>query len=283
MFSVVILTFNEEANIEECLASLSGIEDVVVLDSFSTDNTVHLARKYGARVEFRKFDNYAAQRNYALNHIAFDHQWLLMVDADEMVTPELLREILDCLEEVPDDVTLFRMRRKDFFLGRWLRRSSGYPTWFGRLIRLGAVRVEREINEEYVTQGKVRSLDEHLNHFPFRKGIAEWVAKHNRYSSMEAELLVSSPPSARKSVSLWSSDPTARRKSLKEVAFRLPCRPLFMFIGLYFLRGGIWDGRPGLYFTILRSFYEFLIDLKVVELGGRAGCPPDEGQWTDQR
>jgi hypothetical protein len=160
------------------------------------------------------------------------------------------------------------------FMGRWLRRSSGYPTWFGRLIRVGKVRVEREVNEEYLTDGRVGYLQEHLMHYPLNKGIAFWIDRHNRYSTMEAALLQKQGQADICFRGLLSKDPTVRRKNLKALAYRIPGRSFLVFFYLYFLRFGFLDGFAGLTYCLLRSIYEFMIDLKVLELRRRSGGKP---------
>ncbi len=271
--SVVILTLNEELNLAGCLESVRWCDDVVVLDSFSRDGTVAIAGKYGARVLERRFDDYARQRNFALQEIAYRHPWLLMLDADERVPVELEREMRQAVGAAPDEVALFRMRRKDHLFGRWIRGSSGYPTWFGRLMRLGKVRVERTINEEYHADGQVRELVEHLHHFPFNKGFAAWIEKHDRYSTMEAELRLAGGTPARVS-EIFSGDATQRRRALKAALYRVPGRPLLVFIALYLFRGGVIEGRAGLTFSLLRAWYEYMIDCKYFELRRRAqGLP----------
>jgi hypothetical protein len=214
----------------------------------------------------RRFDNYAAQRTAALGTIAYKHPWVLMVDADERVPASLAAEVAASLHEARNDVVMFRMRRKDFFLGSWLRRSSGYPTWFGRLVRLGRVRIEREFNEEYIPDGQVEYLKGHLHHYPFRKGIAYWFERHNRYSSFEARLTLKARAERIDLPLLWSADPTSRRRTLKQIAARLPCRPACVFLYLYAFRLGFLDGPPGFYFSRMRAQYELLIDLKIAEL-----------------
>lgn len=265
MISILILTLNEELNLPTCLSSLSWCDDVVVLDSYSTDKTEQLAVAAGARFVQRKFDNYAAQRNFGLNDISYKYNWLLMVDADESVPAELVSEMGTLLKDGTNPTTVYRMRRKDHFLGKWIRHSSGYPTWFGRLIKIGSVRVEREINEEYVTDGTVGYLQEHLLHYPFNKGIASWIEKHNRYSTMEAKLLVEGGLAMPSIGDFFSKDPTDRRRAVKGLVYRMPGRPLAMFFALYILKRGFLDGRAGFVFCVLRSFYEFMINCKVVE------------------
>lgn len=262
MYSVVILTRDEAVNIGDCIASIAT-DDVVVLDSHSIDDTCAIAIAAGARVFKRVFDNYASQRNAALDLPGYRHPWVLMLDADERMTPALHAEIVAQLATTGPDVGMFRMRRQDMFLGRWLRRSSGYPTWFGRLLRLGSVRVEREINEEFCTSLKIGELENHIVHFPFNRGIAYWFERHNRYSTMEALALTQerSRPIAWRD--LLSRDPLARRKAAKQLAYRMPGRPRLIFLYLYVLRAGFRDGRPGLLFCRMRALYERMIDLKV--------------------
>jgi glycosyltransferase involved in cell wall biosynthesis len=264
--SVLILTLNEEINLPACLESVKWSNDIVVFDSYSTDRTVEIAQQAGVKVVQRCFDNYAAQRNAALQNVGYKHDWILMLDADERVTPELRIEIHNKVQMVDGKTTLFRFRRKDMFCGRWLRHSSGYPTWFGRLIRKGRVQVLREINEEYHTDGYIGFLKEHLIHFPFNKGVAFWFERHNRYSTMEAEIIVEQK-SEKFSFKLSAiRDPVIRRKAFKKIAYSLPFRPLIVFVYLYIIRMGFLDGVPGLFYCILRTIYEFMIDLKVKEL-----------------
>ena len=262
MISVLILTLNEETNLPGCLDSVEWCDDIVVFDSFSTDRTVTIARSVVQRI----FDNYAAQRNASIKEVSFKHPWVLVVDADERVSVALLVEIEKVLGEATNGTTMFQLRRKDYFFGRWLRRSSGYPTWFPRLIRPERVWVEREINETFLTDGRIGSLDEHLVHFPFNKGVAYWLERHNRYSTMEAHALVGEVQQSVRFAGIWSRDPAERRKTFKQIAYRLPARPLLVFMYLYVFRLGLLDGIPGLTFVTLRTLYEFMIDLKVKEL-----------------
>jgi glycosyltransferase involved in cell wall biosynthesis len=244
-------------------------DDVVVLDSMSSDRTVEIAKSLGVRVIERPFDTYAGQRNFGLQQIQYRHPWVLMLDADEIVPADLRDEMLGAVRAADDSVALWRMRRKDHLLGRWIRGSSGYPTWFGRLARVGKVWVERPINEEYHAEGEIRMLRGHLHHFPFNKGLSAWVAKHDRYSTLEAQLRVAGAPTDWRMRDLTDSDATVRRRSLKALAYRLPGRPLLVFMGLYFLRGGVLEGRAGLTFSLLRAWYEYMIDCKCLELRRR--------------
>lgn len=263
--SILILTYNEAVNLPACLESVSFSDDVVVLDSQSSDETVSIAKAHRATVLTRAFDNYAAQRNFGLTH-DFKHDWIFMLDADERIPEDFVEELRAVTALEDNSVTLYRMRRKDMFMGRWLKRSSGYPTWFGRLFRKGRVKVEREINEEYYTDGKVGMLEGHLIHYPFNKGISYWLERHNRYSSMEAKKLIEERSDAIVWKDFLSSDPMLRRKSFKAFAYRMPFRPLLTFCFLYFVKLGFLDGKAGFHFSLMRSVYEYMISLKTREL-----------------
>ena len=189
LIAAVILTYNEEINIVKCINSVSFCDVIIVLDSYSNDKTKILALNSGAKVFERKFDNYAAQRNYALDLVEKKYNWILMIDADEIVTKSLKLEIFDVID-TNDETYMFNVRRKDIFQGKWIKYSSGYPTWFPRLFKNGKVVVKREINEEYFCRGKVANLQGHLIHYPFSKGISWWISKHNKYSEMEAKLMI---------------------------------------------------------------------------------------------
>jgi glycosyltransferase involved in cell wall biosynthesis len=266
MFSVLILTHNEEINIQDCINSVSSSDDIVILDSFSSDKTTEIAEKNNVRIYQREFDNYAAQRNYALSEIEYKNKWLFMLDADERATRDFERELVEKLKNVPEDVSILRFRRKDIFQGRWLKRSSGYPTWFGRVLKIGSVKVEREINEEYHTDGNVEYLKEHILHYPFNKGIEYWIERHKRYSSMEAEYLTLGAAGQRiKLGNLFSQDPFVKRKVLKQILYQLPFRPFLVFIYLYIFSFGFLDGKAGYKFCRLRAMYERMIVVKMKE------------------
>ena len=272
--SVLILTLDEEVNLGGCLDSVAWSDDVVVLDSFSRDTTLEIARARGARVFQRRFDNYAGQRNFGLREISYRHRWVLMLDADERVPSDLREEMLRAVRDAPEATAMFRMRRKDYLFGRWIRRSSGYPTWFGRLLRIGRVWVERPYNEEFHAEGETANLAAHLDHYPFNKGFAAWIAKHDRYSTMEAALRAGNPEYDIVWGNLFAPDPLRRRQAQKAWLYSMPARPLVVFAGLYFIKGGVLEGRAGLTFSLLRACYEYFIDCKALELRRRAAGLP---------
>ncbi|OHB61968.1 MAG: hypothetical protein A2Y76_13720 [Planctomycetes bacterium RBG_13_60_9] len=266
--SVLILTLNEEVNLPGCLESVGWSDDVVVFDSYSSDRTVEIAKTAGARVIQRRFDNYASQRSAALTEVTYKYPWVLMVDADERWPREICEEIRETIG-TDGDVSIYYFLRKDMFMGRWLRHSGGYPTWAGRLIKLGAVTVQRAVNEEYHSTGSKGFLKGHFIHYPFNSGIAHWLHRHNRYSSMEAQALVGELQGQFRLRDIFSRDVARRRRCVKQLAYRLPLRPSLVFCYLYFVRLGFLDGLAGLTYCRLRKIYEYTIDLKIRELRRR--------------
>lgn len=264
--TVVILTKNEEEVIVNAIKSAEHhFSEIIVLDSFSDDSTVELALLNSAKVFQNTFFGYASQRNFALKEMSKVNEWVLFLDADEVISEELVHELHQVFKRlVTEGFGMAYLRRKDFFMGQWIRRSSGYPTWFGRLCHAPSVRVEREINEEYHCDLQTMRLSGHLLHYPFAKGLAYWIDRHNRYSTAEAKEKVNSPRIEPRLI--FTRDPGLRRKGLKQLYMLLPFRPLVGFLYLYVLNGGFLDGKAGLRFAILRAFYEFLIDLKLDEI-----------------
>ena len=266
--SVLILTLNEEINIGACLDSLSWCDDVVVFDSLSTDRTCDIATERGARVVKRPFDNWSTHQNWAVTNIEFRHPWVLYLDADERCMPELRDEVLRrAVATAPE--AAFRLRRKDFFMGRWLKHAQLYPSWLVRVFRPRRIRYERLVNPVAVVDGPVGELESHIFHYPFSHGVSHWVARHNRYSDMEAIEAAKVRDARDTSGSVWSRDPNERRRALKDIFFRMPARPLVKFLYYYGWRRGFLDGRAGFTYATLQAFYEYLIACKGAELDRR--------------
>ncbi len=264
--SVLIPTLNEEQNLHRCLESVSWSDDVVVLDSFSSDRSVEIARQAGARVIQRAYDSELGQRTASLR-IPFKHPWVYNPDADEVATPELRDEMLAVTADAGRSEVAYRVRRKDMFMGRWLRYCSLYPTWFVRLFRPEAIGFERSINLRYTVDGPEGRLRGHMIHYSFEKGLDAWFEKHNRYSSAEAlEMLAVLGGHHATLRDLASFDPVARRRALKDFSFRLPLRPQLRFCYTYFARLGFLDGVPGFTYCRLLAIYEYLIGLKAKEI-----------------
>lgn len=267
--SVLILTLNEELNLTRCLESVAWSDDIVVLDSFSSDRTIQIARAHGARVYRRRFDNERDQRAASLR-LPFRHSWVYNPDADEIATPALRDEMLAAVQRKPSHAA-YRMRRRDMFMGAWLRHASLYPTWLVRLFRPEAIVFERILNVSCHVRGTEGRLQNDLLHYSFQKGLDSWFEKHNRYSSGEAAETLKSLASGRLDLAgLLSPDPVRRRRALKELSFRLPFRPELRFLYMYLLRRGLLDGRAGYHYCRLLAAYECMISIKVAELRRRA-------------
>jgi len=262
MISVLILTLNEEVNIADCLDSVAWADDVLILDSGSEDRTVDIARDKGARVIHRPFDNFASQRNYGLQEGELEHDWVLHLDADERVTPALK----DVLEKKARHAAMraYRVPSKLMFQDTWLKYSGMYPTYQVRFGRRDALMFEQvgHGQRSALPADRVGTIDEPLLHYAFSKGIADWVERHNRYSTDEAEHALETRAQSVDWGAFVGDDPQARRRALKDLSYRLPFRPLLRFLYVYVGRFGFLDGRPGFDYAVLLSFYEYLIGLK---------------------
>lgn len=273
--SVLIMTLNEERNLPACLASLDWCDDIVVLDSYSTDRTVDIARAAGARVYQREHDSESGQRTYGLKEIAYKHPWVYTPDADEITPPDLRDEMMAIARDPTRPETAFRIRYKNMFMGRWIKHSSLYPTWITRLVRPDRVRYEREAHSRCLTDGPEGRLQSHFIHYSFNKGLTAWYEKHNRYSSSEArETVVSLGTKRMPWRDIASAVPEVRRRALKELSMRLPFRPAARFFYMFVLRGGFLDGREGYHYCRLLAAYEYMIVIKTEELRRRqSGLP----------
>jgi glycosyltransferase involved in cell wall biosynthesis len=267
MISILILTLNEENNLPSCLETCKWSDDIHVLDSYSTDRTVKIAEEYGAKVWYRKFDSFSQHQNWALENIPFKHQWVFYYDADERITPQLAASMQAAVRQ-PGNFVAFRLQRRDFFLGHWLRHVQMTP-FYDRLFRPEKMRYERLGHCISRPDGPVGTIIGYLDHFPFSKGIAEWVAKHNFYSTQEAQQIMKnrasgSPVSIRRA--FFEKDAHERRRNLKELYYRMPARPLLKFFVMYIGKRGFLDGNAGFVYSVLIAFYEYLIILKLREL-----------------
>jgi hypothetical protein len=193
---------------------------------------------------------------------------VLYLDADERCSPELRAEVLERAQAAAPE-SAFRVRRKDYFMGRWLKHAQLYPTWLVRLFRPTRIRYERLVNPVAVVDGPIGKLLGHIIHYPFSHGISHWIARHNRYSDMEALEAAKLRDGTGSGARLWTSDPNERRRALKDVFFRLPARPILKFLYYYGWRRGFLDGRAGLSYASLQAIYEYMIECKARELERR--------------
>ena len=273
--SILIHTKNEQLDILACLQSVAWSDDIHVFDSGSSDATVAIARQFGAHIIERSYgDNKlpyggdeAGHRNWALQTIKFKHKWIYLIDADERMTPALVKAV-DLAIESPGDNVAFRIQRHDHFLGTWIRHVTPSPFNI-RLFLHEKVHYERLVNSITVVNGPVGEINEHFNHFPFSKGMSNWFDRHNRSSSSEAAQIIQNQQSqASFSIqkAFFSKSINERRFHQKEMYYRAPLRPVLMFLLLYVFKRGFLDGKAGLTYALLRSIYEYMIVLKVREM-----------------
>ena len=266
--SVLVPTLNEEQNLPECLHSLTWADEVFVVDSFSEDRTLEIALAQGAYVVQHTFESYSRQKNWALDNLPFRNDWVLIVDADERVTPELRCEIERVVGSPECDG--YYVNRRFIFLGTWIRHAGWYPSWNLRLFRHGVGRYDdREVHEHVVLEGRAGYLHSDLLHLD-RRGLEAYIARHNSYSSLEASARLKAergaPDRARLPISLLAS-PVQRKRYLRERIWpNVPAKAVALFVYMYVLRRGFLDGRAGLALCAFHAFQEFMVGLKLAEL-----------------
>jgi glycosyltransferase involved in cell wall biosynthesis len=261
--SVFIMTLNEENNLRRCVEALHWADDIIVLDSESTDRTRELAAELGCRVVRRKLISWSEHQTWALRNLPFRHEWVLNIDADEVVPEDLAQDIAGAIQS-PGENVAYRFRRKDYFLGTWLKHASFYPLWLTRLYKPQFITFERLVNPITKVSGPTGDLEGHFIHYPFSKGVGHWFERHNSYSTFESQEYRRAKPAD--FTAIFRGDVSERRRAIKQVFTRLPFRPLVKFFILYFAKLGFMDGRAGLYYSIMQAFYEFMISVKLVEL-----------------
>ena len=257
MFSILILTLNEEHNLPTCLASCAGCDDLVVLDSGSTDRTAEIAGAAGARVFVRPFDNFAGQRNFAQTQIAFRHPWVFHLDADEQFTPELRAECHQRLTAETTELDGYYVAPKMLWKGRWIPHCTDYPAYQARLVRAPQFRfIEVGHGQREDPTMRLGYLRANYRHELASGGETEWLQKHRRYAAKEAAAHECTTPTALPWRRLFSGQALERRRALKQLSYRLPFRPLARFLYQYGLRGGFLDGATGLHYCRLLARYE---------------------------
>jgi glycosyltransferase involved in cell wall biosynthesis len=282
MISVLIPTRNEAKDLPGCLESVAWSDDVHVYDSGSADATADIAARAGAQFLLRPssadhelFDGDEAEhKNWALANLSFKYDWVLHLDADERVTPELAASLQQAVRN-PGDKVAFRVRRRDFWGDRWLRHVQT-TSYYMRLFRPEKMRYERLVNPISIADGPVGELAGFLDHYPFSKGMGHWLNRHNSYSSLEAQQIASNRVANQRfslSQALFGKDRNQRRFHQKELFYRMPARPMLKFLLLYVGKRGFLDGRAGFRYAMLQSFYEYMIVLKTKELARQAKSP----------
>ncbi len=264
--TTMIFTLNEELNLPACLDSLQWCDDVIVVDSFSTDRTEVICRERHVRFFQNTFGGFGTQRNWALDNTSPKHEWILILDADERVTPELVGELSQTVASSAPNVAAYRVRRRFYLWGRWLRNSSLYPTWVVRLVHRSRVRyVDRGHGETQEVSGEIEALKADLID-ENAKGVVDWFERQVRYARKDAAYELECEAKAARYADVLAGDPLARRAALKRIAYRAPGRAPLYFLYSYLLRGGFKDGKDGLIFCTMRALYQQMVTVNKYDI-----------------
>lgn len=270
--TAVVLTHNEEVNISHCLNSLTWCEKRIVLDSGSTDRTVEVAREEGAEIAVNIMDPFiqSEQRNWALDNLNINTEWVLFIDADEEVTQDLAGRICQETKNASSDTTLFQLAPKFMFMGKWLKNTQSFPVWHDRLVRHGAVTFKGGVWEEADTKGKVKKIKEPYLHYGFRKGLEPWLKKHVVYAEDRARIL--NNMSVEKNIGMFKNlhalvnGSLSKSSAIQLLAARvLPLGAIGRFVYQYFVKRGFLDGWPGFVYCNLMIVYQLMISCFYIE------------------
>jgi len=277
--SVIILTYNEEKNIEACLKSVHGwVEEIFIVDSYSNDHTLEISRIFTDKIFQHPFENYAKQFNWALENLPINTEWVMRIDADEKVMPALRDELVDKLHTLDNDITGLYVKRRVYFMGRWIKHGGYYPTWLLRIWRKNKAYCEERWMDEHmkVIEGKVSFLESDIID-ENRKDLHWWIGKHNSYATREAIdifnlkygfLDYDTIPSK-----LLGTQEQRKRWIKEKIYANMPLfvRPFLYFVYRYIIKLGFLDGGEGLIWHVLQGFwYRFLVDAKIYEIQKRA-------------
>jgi glycosyltransferase involved in cell wall biosynthesis len=272
MISILILTKNVEHELRGCLHSVRWSDDIHVFDSYSTDNSAEVARFMGATVTQRQFDNWSTHLNWGLTNISFRHSWVLCLYANERVSPSLAESMLHVVS-LDHDKVAFDVRRRDFFMNKWLKHGGASPIARSRLFKLGKVRFDGESYPFCIRDGLAGTLSEYLDHFPFGRGIEDWIARDREDIEFKAEQLdwerknLGTP-----NILKWffAKTPSERRAHERATLYRIGAAPFLRFVYVYVIRAGILDGRPGLHYAIFKAYRDYILITRSKELAKQA-------------
>jgi len=266
MFSIIILTYNEENSLQDCLNHIKFCDDIVIIDSNSNDSTVEIAKKNGARVYINKFKNFGDQRNFAIEKVKYKYDWVFHLDVDEHFTEDLKNE---CEESLKDyKFGAFMVPSKMMLYGKWLKYSGDYPVYQMRFHKIGDARFIKwgHGQRESDLKNGLGYFNYPYLHNSFEKGISSWLLKHIKYAEQEAKLF-KKEQSKINFLNLISSSKLIRYRELKNLSSILPMKPLLRFLYYYFYRKGFLDGRIGFEYCKMQFLFELMISIKVFEEG----------------
>jgi glycosyltransferase involved in cell wall biosynthesis len=272
---VVVLTFNEALNLPACLGSLAGLPcEIYVVDSASTDRTVEIAAQHRVRVVPHNFESHARQWKWALDSLPITADWVLALDADQLLSEGLRDELCQLFTGQMPKVDGFYVKRRQIFRGRWIRHGGYYPKYLLKLFKRHAVQFDENdlVDHHFYIAGSVAKLRGDLIEDNRKESdISFWIDKHNRYASLLAreEIRRRTQPQTRPLQPALGGTPDQQSLWLKNVWNRMPkyVRPFFYFTYRYFVRLGFLDGKEGFIFHFLHAFwFRLLVDINVDEL-----------------
>lgn len=266
-----MLTKNEERNLDSCLSHLQWVNELIVVDSGSSDRTLEIAKKYGAKIFINKIDpfNPTIQRNWAIENCVKYSDWILFVDADEIITDKLKEEIIKRISN-PEGKIAYRLCFKFMFMGRWIKHVTQFPSWHDRLLKKGNCLFTGGVWEHFdCEEEKIGYICEPYLHYGFNNGIASWIDRHNRYSDVLAKRIYRYRNEKIKWWNIFSKKvgDRERKREFEKLMSRFPfLMPLGIFFYLFIIRKGFLDGIPGFIYTIMLSAFYFFTWLKIIEL-----------------
>ena len=275
--SVLILTFNEELHIERCIKSLLPFaKEIFIVDSYSTDKTVEIAEFLGANVYQNKWVNYAVQYQWGLDNCPIETEWVMRMDSDEYVLPDLAEEVIAKVNTLDEDVSGVYIKRRVHFMDRWIKYGSYYPIWLLRIWRYEKGRIEERWMDEHIklssgttVQFENDLVDDNKNNLTW------WTEKHNNYATREAVDILNIIYGFKKydevEPNLWGTQEQRKRwLKIRYASLPLFFRPVIYFTWRYFFKLGFLDGKPGIVWHFLQGgWYRFLVDAKIYEINHR--------------
>jgi len=270
--SVIILTYNEENNIEDCLNSLTGwIREIFIVDSYSTDRTLQIAEKYTDKIYQHHFENYSRQRNWALETLPIKTDWIMNIDADHRITAELKNKLLGIFsDKIDEEINGYIASRRTIFMGRWIHYGGHYPVYHAFLFRRGFGICENKLyDQHFLVKGRVEKIPCDIIDI-ISDSITRFTERHNHWASLEAsEQLISNTGNRSIVEPRISGHEIEKRRYKREIYYKLPlfARAFLFFIYRYIFKLGFLDGKEGLIFHFLQGFwFRFLIDAKLYEI-----------------
>lgn len=267
--TAIILTFDEEKNLPDCLRSLQTLtQNIVIVDSGSTDSTLQIAEQYGCEIYSHPFDNYASSRNWAFDHVSINTPWVICLDADERLTPALADEIRHTIG-LDLDVDGYMLCKRTVFMGKWIKHGGQYPSYHLRLFRRNKGRCEsREYDQHFIVDGKINSLKNDYIDI-IGNDLTKWTLRHLRWADMELRELTGQKQILGQVKPKFFGNAIQRKRYLRSNIYQkspIFLRSFLFWIYVYFVRLGFLDGTQGLIFHTLRCFwFRFFVDSRIFE------------------